>query len=254
MFFILSKILFFFICPYIWVFAIILYAFFVKSAKRKRISLLTALIVMYLFSNAFILDEFARSWEIRAKQKSELKSVYDYGILLGGMSTYDKDYQRINFLTSTDRLMQTLDLYHAKRIKNILITGGAGSIIESESKESKYLYNYLIDIGIPSEDLLIESESKNTRENAVFTAQLLGKQKDTCSFLLITSASHLRRASACFQKVGFQFDTYATNRIAGKRKYIFDHMFLPNAGVIATWELLIKEWVGYATYKIMGYL
>ena len=58
-------------------------------------------------------------------------------------------------------------------IKKIVFTGGSGSILHQDMKEGKYAEQFLLNLGIPSADILIESESNNTRENAVFTQKLL---------------------------------------------------------------------------------
>ena len=73
-------------------------------------------------------------------------------------------------------------------------------------KEGKYAEQFLLNLGIPAADILIESESNNTRENAVFTQKLLTQKMPAAKCLLITSAFHMRRSIGCFNKVGMQFD------------------------------------------------
>ena len=254
MFFLLSKLLVFIITPIIWIIALLLISLFVKKAIIKKRCLIISIAMILFFSNSFILDEFMRAWEVNAVQDSELKQSYDYGILLSGMTVADKHYKRLNFTRSSDRLLQTIRLYKQKRIKKIFISGGSGSIIDYRYCESNDLKKYLIKIGIPENDVITEEKSRNTRENAENTAKIILGYNKPVTCLLITSAFHMRRSKACFEKAGLNIDIYPVDRYAGPRKYIFDHLFIPNTVTFNSWNLLIHEVTGYIIYAIMGYV
>jgi uncharacterized SAM-binding protein YcdF (DUF218 family) len=252
MFFILSKILAFLITPLIWIIALSFWSVFTKNEKRKKRLMVIALGLTLFFTNAFIFDETARAWELPATQYKDLKH-YEYGVVLGGMSSYDPAMQRAQFFRGVDRLLQTVELYRKGFIKKIIFTGGSGSILHPEMKEGKYINRYLIYMGIPQEDFLMESESQNTRENATYTKTLLEEKNIKGNLLLITSAFHMRRSLGCFRKVGLTVDPYCTDRYSGPRKFEFDYMFIPNLSAMEDWNNLIHEMVGYVTYKIFGY-
>lgn len=254
MFFILSKVLLFLISPIVWIIGLLLFSLFTKKRRWKKRAFVISLAMLLFFSNSFILDEFMRMWEINASRYETLNKTYDYGIILGGMITYDGDYERLGFQRSVDRIMQAIELYKLKKIKKIFICGGSGSIVNYEFKEGEILKNYLVTIGIPEEDILMESKSRNTRENAIYAAEVLQNQGEDASYLLITSAYHMRRSIGCFNKVGIYADPYATDRYSGQRKYIIDHLFVPNVEAIVTWNLLIHEVVGYVVYYAVGYI
>lgn len=192
-------------------------------------------------------------WEPNAIQNEELKDSYDYGIVLSGMVWYDSKTQRTNFLQSSDRIWQAVRLYKEGRIKKILITGGAAGFFEKDTIESVLLKNFLIKIGIPNSDILTEEQSRNTRENAMYTAEIL-QNKPYSNLLLITSASHMRRANGCFNKVGLHCDIYPTDHYSGARKYNFDHLFVPNARTLFNWNAYIHEIFGIISYKASGYI
>jgi len=73
------------------------------------------------------------------------------------------------------------------------------------------------------------------------------------SFLLFTSAIHMRRASACFAKEGVNFDIYSTNNIIVRKRNSFDFLFIPSALSLYQWDLLIHEITGFYIYGIAGY-
>src|SRR5258706_7873052 len=79
---------------------------------------------------------------------------------------------------------------------------------------------FLVEIGIPPEDIIIENKSNNTYENAIFTKEILQRDFPNGRFLLFTAAFHMRRAVACFKKVGMEVTPYGTDRYSGPRNII----------------------------------
>lgn len=253
MFFYLSKIFQYLFSPSVWIIVLFALSLIIKEQKLRRFLSIVAFSLLVFFTNPFIFHEFMRAWEPDAVRKTELKQKYDYAIVLTGMITYDDKYERINFMASNDRLMQALELYRLGYCEKIFITGGSGKIFNQEHKESIILKDYLILLGIPESDIEIESQSKNTYENAVESAKILNPTESQKTFLLITSAYHMRRAAGCFSKQGFTFDTYVTDRYSGNRKFTLDQLFVPKAETLQGWTLLIHEVTGYVVYGLVGY-
>ncbi len=254
MFFYISKILSFLTMPVVWVFALMLIALLSKNPKRKKRSLIWAISLFYFFSNAFILDEVNRAWEVPGMHYKDLQT-YDAGIVLGGILEYDMSFDRIKFQHGADRLFQAIELYKTGVIKKVFFVGGSGSIEFPYLKEGMFVRRYLLTVGIPDKDIWIENESRNTRENAVNALAFLNSHDyQSGNFLLITSAYHMRRATGCFNKVGIKVTPYSVERNAGPdRRYTLDHLLVPNVQTLMWWEALIHEWIGMTIYKIKGY-
>jgi uncharacterized SAM-binding protein YcdF (DUF218 family) len=174
--------------------------------------------------------------------------------VLGGILSYDPSIDRLCFGAGSDRFLQALELYKKGYVKKILIVGGSGSLEYPDMKEAFLIQRYLKMIGIPEEDVLVENESKNTRENALFSSVILQKEFPEGKYLLVTSAIHMRRALACFTKVGITCDPYSVSRNSGPRKFYLDHLFIPNSWILGIWDGLLHEWIGCAIYKVMGYV
>lgn len=254
MFFLLSKILAFLITPFTWIIGVLIFAYFTKNKRRRKKALLWALGLFLFFSNTIIFEEFMRIWEVDGKKYSDIET-YDVGIVLGGMIEYNNDLERISFKHSTDRLLQAVRLYKYGKIKKILISGDSGNLIEDGLDEARELKQYLTELGIPSEDIITEDKSINTYENAKFTVDLLKTDyPQHKKFLLITSGFHLKRAIACFNKQGLEFDHFATDAITGDRYYTFDRIFQPKLGILGAWRILNHEIFGYLTYWFVGYI
>jgi len=254
MFFILSKLLSFLVSPLTWIILLLFVALFSKNAKRKKTFLLLSLITLLFFSNSFLFDECMRHWEIPITRAHELDSSYDAAIVLSGMLEYDVVNERTQFNRRNDRLMQAILLYKQGKVKKLFFSGGSGSLVHRGKKESMLVKPFLIGMGIPAEDILLETESDNTFQNAFYSKPVLDKYHPHGKFLLVTSAFHERRALACFRKQGLNVTPYSTDRYSGPRKYLFDHLFIPDSEVLFDWDTLTHEWVGYVIYTVMGYV
>jgi len=133
---VLSKILSFLVNPVFWIAFFIILAIFFKNKKRIK-CLWTAGILFLFFSNPFIINEILQYWEYPALKKSEIHNTYPVGIVLGGMiKYYNTEMNRTTYNQGIDRLLQGIDLYHEKKIKKILISGGSGHLFFPDKKEA----------------------------------------------------------------------------------------------------------------------
>ena len=250
MFFVLSKIVGFVADPLVFISSFFLIGLFMRKKYKRRSYLLIAFTLLIFFSNGFIYQIFFEKWEVKA---TKLLESYDYGILLGGMISLNSTENEIKFGQSSDRLLYTIKLYKEKRISKIIISGASGSL-QSDIIESEFLKNYLIKTGIPEHDIISETQSKNTYENALFTSKLIlsesSSNRPTC--LLITSDYHIRRALACFKTNNLKIDPYTKSL---EQKYIvIEDFIVPQSYLISKWKVLLHEIIGYYTYKCVGYI
>jgi uncharacterized SAM-binding protein YcdF (DUF218 family) len=222
--------------------------------KTKRILLWVAISLSVIFSNSWIAGLFVGLWEVPGKTKQELP-VYDYGIVLSGMFEYNTDLNRLSARRGSDRLWQAIHLYHSGKIKKILLSGDSGYVFKKGLHESAQLKKLLIAQNIPDADIVIENKSRNTHENAYETALFIKKNRlEKKTFLLITSAIHMRRAHKCFKKEGVTCSSYTTDHYYIKSEPFSASGLLPSAEGFVMWQRIIKEWTGTIIYGIFGYL
>ena len=107
--------------------------------------------------------------------------------------------------------------------------------------------------GVPETDILYEDKSRNTHENAQFTKQLLAGQPQLKKLLLVTSAFHMRRAKACFEKEGVNVDHFTTDFYTTDRFFTLDKLLIPQEVYLYQWQILFHEILGDITYRIVGY-
>jgi uncharacterized SAM-binding protein YcdF (DUF218 family) len=255
MFFYLSKILLFLLSPFVWFLVALLIYFFWPNPKWKKRAKISAIVLFLFFSNTFIYNEFCRLWEVHGTPIAEVGQ-YEVGIVLGGMAEYNTDLETLSLRRGGDRIWQAITLYKKKKIKKILISGDSGYINDHGLHEAEQMKEVLMSWGIPEKDLIAETVSRNTYENALETQKILVRSYPHIhKCLLITSGRHMRRAKACFDKRGLACDTFSTDLYTGpERSFYWEQLFIPDVSNFNEWNGLIKEWVGYVTYDVVGYI
>ena len=126
-------------------------------------------------------------------------------------------------------------------------------MFEDPNRDNSPIFDFYVMCGVDPNDIIIESASRNTRENAFLVRDLLNS--DSSKIILMTSAFHMRRAEGCFRKIGLEVTGFSTDFYTAipKDRFGFD-AFLPSPITLANWNFLIKEWIGYVVYWIIGYI
>jgi len=239
--------------PFTWVIFLLILALLTYNQKRRRRLLISALGMLLFFSNSFIVDEFVRVWEMDVIPVWEIDPEVKTAIVLGGGVYYDTETDVVSYGGNADRYLAVLRPYHEGRINTILVSGGGANYLAPNVEESEMLKRLYLLCNIDSADILIENKSLNTYENALYSKPILettGEEK----FLLITSASHMRRAVACFEKQGVKVVAYPVMKIVDERRYEIDYLLVPRITNFRKWSLLIHEWIGFASYKVRNYV
>lgn len=254
MFFLLSKTLNYLTMPLVIICLLFLFSWVLKS-KKKALLFKIGFALLLLFSNDFITNEVIRLWELPATPFQEIKKKYAIGILLTGVTKGNMvPDDRVYFHRGADRVTHTLQLYRLGIIDKILISGGSGTLTERRAKEADEIADALKLMGVASEDLIIENESRNTHESAVAIKKILQDSISSSECILITSAFHMRRSRACFAKIDWPCDTFTTDFLIHERKFTPDVLVIPRLDSLQIWHIMIREWMGMVAYKLSGYI
>jgi uncharacterized SAM-binding protein YcdF (DUF218 family) len=147
-----------------------------------------------------------------------------------------------------DRMIAAATL--ARRYPNVQIvfTGGTGNLISAETREADYATELFEGLGISKQRLMVERESRNTYENAVFS-KALAAPKSGERWLLVTSAYHMPRAVGLFRKAGFAVEPYPVDwRVAGGAD-LLNFQILSTEG-LSNFDIGCREWMGLVAYWI----
>jgi uncharacterized SAM-binding protein YcdF (DUF218 family) len=177
----------------------------------------------------------------------------DVVIILGGVLGQPVPPRIAADLTdSADRIMHALRIYRAGKAPLIVISAGnlyGGAAIDSEAQ---LIADFLIELGAPPSALVLETRSRNTRENAVNTGAIF-KQHGWRNGLLVTSGAHMPRAFAAFQRMGLNVTPAATDIHSGPPSSVSLFELLPDAAALAGTTLAIKEMLGLCYYRLRGW-
>ncbi len=257
MFFILSKLLLFLLRPLNWVLALLVFALWGRGPRWRRRALIAALGVFMVFGNRGLSNWAVGWWEMETGTAEQLEGPYDIGILLGGYTSryVVPNTDRHNFSERANRFLNALELFESGRFQRLLLSGGSGALMPGKGlTEAATTAQWLAATGIPDSLIIVESQSRNTYENARNTARLLKERYPEARCLLLTSAFHMPRALACFERQGVEVDPFSVDHLYEPPGWSLNYWLFPSWKAFYLWELLIKEWVGYLAYRLNGYL
>lgn len=252
MFFIISKILSFLISPFI--ISLILFIIGVLFKRYRQIVITASVIILLVFSNPLLFRFTIQKWEQAPAALPVNSSQCKYIVVLGGMSSHYQPANRVQFAQSADRLMQAMMLTRQNEVEKLIISGGSANILLKQRPEGAVLKEFLTQWSLPDSILAIDSLSRNTYENALYTAQMFDSLKMEKNITLVTSAWHMPRAKRCFEKQGFKVSPVGADAMWPFESLTIGDVIIPSAAVLQKWDLLIKEWVGMTVYKIKGYI
>jgi uncharacterized SAM-binding protein YcdF (DUF218 family) len=197
MFFPLSKIVWFVLSPVnllILLAALAAVLAFTRFARFARWLGALAMLGILLLAFSPLPRIVIRSLENRFPQQDAAKGPVAGIVVLGGAIGVARGDIVLN--SAAVRMTKAVELARLHPQAKIVFTGGGANlispVIETESDGARLLF---LGLGLPKERLVFEDRSRNTRENAVFTRQLVDPKPGE-RWLLITSAWHMPRAMA----------------------------------------------------------
>ena len=174
-------------------------------------------------------------------------------LLGGGISPAPPDWPYPDLNRAGDRVWHAARLFHAGKAPVVIASGGGSPWREAEQTEAEAMRTLLVDLGVPAESILLEDQSRNTRENAVLTARLLEAQ-GLDRVLLVTSALHMPRSLATFRAAGIEATPAATDFEVLPSPSARDlRHWLPNAGALEGSTRAMQEYLGIWVYWLRGW-
>ena len=147
------------------------------------------------------------------------------------------------------RLIAFMALARKYPTLQLVFSGGATVFGYQFPTESDIARDLFASLGMDIDRIIFENQSRNTCENAIYTAQLI-KPLQQQTWVLVTSAMDMPRAVGAFRKAGFRVlpypVDYTTNRSAALD-------LLP--AVVRKLDQLdhaVHEWLGLAGYRLLS--
>lgn len=119
-----------------------------------------------------------------------------------------------------ERINHAIQLYQSGDVEKIVFTGGVG--LKSPSAEAVIAQQYAERRGVPSADIIIEDQSRNTLTNLTNAVPILAANEIE-SVILVSTPFHMRRALFIAETVGINayLSPTRTTQWRGSRPYFF---------------------------------
>ena len=192
-------------------FAVAAYCFKVKHDPKLAAVLATLTFMFYLLCTGFIAEKVMGSLESAYTPPLNVDELdADVIIMLGGGALPDMpDVDGVGTLCSSpaSRVLAAVRLQRRLHIP-ILLSGG--QVYSDTGAEAKIASRVLRSLGVDENDIIVETRSINTTQNAKFSVEIM-KERGLSRPLLVTSAFHMRRAVLNFEQQGVDVIAYPTD-------------------------------------------
>ncbi|OYU43425.1 MAG: hypothetical protein CFE44_18440 [Burkholderiales bacterium PBB4] len=255
--FILGKVLGLLAQPLVWVAALLMVALLVWGRKPRLGRALggTALAVLLLVGWLALADLGVRALESRYVELAPDADLSGYVgvVLLGGAmgsGNVAQAHRQPVLNSAAERMSAAAALLIRHPQLPLVFTGGEGALLGTGPNEAERARLFFDSLGIAAHRVRYESASRNTYENAVLTAALPGIDRQG-KWLLLTSAWHMPRSMATFEKAGWNVTAYPVDYRTGFTTPWTDYDLQSGA---EQWQLLLHEWLGIVAYRLTGRL
>lgn len=153
-----------------------------------------------------------------------------------------------------DRFLAGVALARANAAPWLVFTGGWSPAAPSAPLEGDANREDAAALEIASDRVLSTGPVRTTAEEAVVVATLLSETLDLGGeaphVLLVTSAFHLPRAVALFERQGLRVTPYPVDLRVDAARIVTLRDLLPSAGALHTSETALREWLGRVVYRV----
>lgn len=149
--------------------------------------------------------------------------------------------------TDGDRFEAGVALYNAKRAPVLVFTGGWVPWLPLHAPAGETLMQLARERGVPSSALRTTDKVSNTEAEAQAVAQILASE---ARILLVTSAYHIPRAQAQFERAGFAVLPYPVDFQSNRDRVFSWQDVLPQAQYLRRTETAMRELMGRAFYAV----
>jgi uncharacterized SAM-binding protein YcdF (DUF218 family) len=165
-------------------------------------------------------------------------------VLGAGYDSYDSIpiVSRIGY-DSLVRLVEGIRIYRMIPDGKLLLSGGSALGTGPCAIDMAKL---AIELGVNEKDIVIESKSRDTRDQAQIIKSIIGGEQ----FILVTSSTHMPRSMALFSKLGMKPVPASTKSLEEKLLNLTPNPFIPSSVNLQKSEVAFHEYLGIIWSKL----
>jgi uncharacterized SAM-binding protein YcdF (DUF218 family) len=224
---------------------------FTRFFRTGRVLVALAAAGFVLFGSSPLPRFMIRTLENRFPQPAlDSGEPVDGIIVLGGALDYRRGQMRLT--DSGVRMTTALALARRYPEARVVFTGGSDAVLlRAPVSEAEMAQSLFRDASLTGSRVVYEGHSRNTRENALFTARLVKPQPGE-RWLLVTSAFHMPRAVGTFRAAGWPVVAYPVDFRSDDSLDDLRPFRMVSEGLRVT-DITVREWLGLVAYRLNGY-
>jgi len=177
-------------------------------------------------------------------------------IILGGSEDRLVGIARnaITLNEAAERLVETAILARRFPEAKIAFSGGDAGFFYQAGNEAEGAESVLTALGVPRDRLILEAQSRDTYENAVFLKEELAREGELGPgkrWVLVTSAFHMPRAIGAFRAARFNVEAWPVDYRTRGRTDLTRPFDKVSEGLRRV-DVAAREWVGLLAYWLRG--
>jgi uncharacterized SAM-binding protein YcdF (DUF218 family) len=180
-------------------------------------------------------------------QLQESKTPVRWIVVLGGGYNSDSSLPVTSRLSDASlmRLVEGIRLHRMLPDTKLLLSEGS---VTDPVPGAEVFAELAQDLGVPRDSIVLDTESLDTKDQARLIGKVVGKDR----FILVTSATHMRRSVSLFHKRGLEPITAPTDHALKLGRGFSLGRLLPGSGGLLMTECSIHEYLGLLWAKLRG--
>ncbi len=248
--FVIQKILWLLILPPSGQIILILAGLLLLNRHRPigKALIVAGLTLLYVLSLGHTADLILKPLEGRYLPLKDEKTAVDAVVVPGGGSVDLAwlDVSPVPNAETLSRLITGVELSRKFRLP-LIVCGGNGEPFSTKANDADAMALAAYAMDIPRGRVIAENVSRNTLENSYAVRKLVKGDR----IILVTSAYHMRRASAMFGRRGFLVIP-APSYFLGRTRVCSLASLIPRASDLTHSSVGIAEWISLAWWGIRG--
>jgi uncharacterized SAM-binding protein YcdF (DUF218 family) len=226
-----------------------------QSAALRRAVLVAA--IVYGLCSVYLVPAAASQLLVRGYHKFEARDVSSgtpaIVVLGAGDETifgWEDERLFLPYSSAAARVLEARRIFRLINAPWIISSGGKSDPGNPSEPASTNMRTLLVQIGVPADRIVLESESRNTHDEAVAIAAML-PSLHADRVVIVTSAVHMRRSLATFRAAGIAaIPAIVQHQHYGMR---WSEWLIPSYSGLSFSSDLLHELVGIPYYWIRGW-
>lgn len=223
---------------------------FTQRQRLGRILVSMSAVILLLFSNSSLPNLLLQPLErpfvpAPATEQSNLSGV-KWIVVLGAGDNYSPSLPATMQLhdASLARVVEAVRLHRLLPETKVILS--EGTTIDNVPV-AEVMAKAVAALGVDENNIVLESQSRDTEDSAKFVQSIVGQDQ----FMLVTSASHMKRSQALFTKLGMNPIAAPTDYDSSSQSLRLSD-FYPSVGELHKADLALHEYFGLVWAKIRG--